>query len=331
MRCRQVIERIETIYLFSVNRIWKRLILPINQVMPQRGELCVAKADILDDPGLAERRAAEEAQRFLAAIVECSEDAIAAFTPSGHLLTWNRGAEVIFGYSAGEAIGMNVSVLAERPAGLANFIEQVLQGQTVSQYEGLCRRKDGAEISRIGYGIAHTRRGRGGGRHFGHPPRYLGASGSGANAGISGVDRGIFGRCDSGRKPGWDDPELEPGRRSALRVHERGDHRKAREHPGSTGVAGPRPQVLRDDPKRTMRQLLSTRYAERKTAARSMSRSRFLRSTMRREKWWELRSSLATPASGCGPSGSFGRAKSDSAASSNMHRAACAWARWTDA
>ena len=102
-----------------------------------------AKADILDDPGLAERRAAEEAQRFLAAIVECSEDAIAAFTPSGNLLTWNRGAEVIFGYCAGEAIGMNVSVLAERPAGLANFIEQVLQGQTVSQYDGLCRRKDG--------------------------------------------------------------------------------------------------------------------------------------------------------------------------------------------
>ena len=105
-----------------------------------------AKADILDDPGLADRRAGEEAQRFLAAIVDCSEDAIAAFTPSGHLLTWNRGAEVIFGYSAGEAIGMNVSVLAERPAGLANFIEQVLQGQTVSQYDGLCRRKDGGRF-----------------------------------------------------------------------------------------------------------------------------------------------------------------------------------------
>src|SRR5437899_10708846 len=99
--------------------------------------------DILDNAGLLEQRTAEEAQGFLAAIVECSEDAIAAFTPSGNLLTWNRGAEAVFGYSAGEAIGMNVSVLAERPAGLANFIEQVLQGQTVSQYAGLCRRKDG--------------------------------------------------------------------------------------------------------------------------------------------------------------------------------------------
>ena len=104
------------------------------------------KADILEDPGLTQRKAAAEARRFLAAIVECSEDAIAAFTPSGELLTWNRGAEVIFGYSAGEAIGMNVSVLAERPAGLVNFVEQVLQGHTVSQYEGLCRRKDGRTL-----------------------------------------------------------------------------------------------------------------------------------------------------------------------------------------
>ena len=104
------------------------------------------KADILEDPGLTQRKAAAEARRFLTAIVECSEDAIAAFTPSGDLLTWNRGAEVIFGYSAGEAIGMNVSVLAERPAGLVNFVEQVLQGHTVSQYEGLCRRKDGRTL-----------------------------------------------------------------------------------------------------------------------------------------------------------------------------------------
>ena len=86
------------------------------------------KADILDDPSLVKRKA-EEAQRLLAAIVECSEDGIAAFTPPGDLLTWNRGAEAVFGYSAGEAIGMNVSVLAERPAGLANFVEQVMQGR----------------------------------------------------------------------------------------------------------------------------------------------------------------------------------------------------------
>src|SRR5690348_14169007 len=102
--------------------------------------------DTLDHAALGERRTAGETQAFLAAIVECSQDAIAAFTPGANLLTWNRGAEAIFGSPAAEAIGMNVSVLAERPAGLTNFIGRVLQGRTVSQYEGLCRRKDGRRV-----------------------------------------------------------------------------------------------------------------------------------------------------------------------------------------
>ena len=107
---------------------------------------------------VTERRAAEEAQRFLAAIVESSEDAIAAYTPAGIILTWNRGAESIFGYTAEEAIGKHVSMLAERPAGLAHFTEQILHGKVVSQYEGLCRRQDGRSLSRIGNGVPHQKR-----------------------------------------------------------------------------------------------------------------------------------------------------------------------------
>ena len=84
-----------------------------------------------------------QAQAFLAAIVENSDDAIAAYTPAGILLTWNRGAEAVFGYSAGEAIGMSAYLLAEVPAGLNRFSVRILEGHTVSQYEGLCRRKDG--------------------------------------------------------------------------------------------------------------------------------------------------------------------------------------------
>ena len=44
--------------------------------------------------------AAAETQRLLAAMVEGSEDAIIAFTPAGIILTWNRGAEAIFGAGA---------------------------------------------------------------------------------------------------------------------------------------------------------------------------------------------------------------------------------------
>ena len=59
---------------------------------------------------VTERRAAEEAQGFLAAIVESSEDAIVAYTPAGIIRTWNRGAEAVLGYSPGEAIGKPLSI-----------------------------------------------------------------------------------------------------------------------------------------------------------------------------------------------------------------------------
>jgi PAS domain S-box-containing protein len=43
------------------------------------------------------RRAQEQAQAFLGAIVENSEEAFIAFTPNGSLLTWNRSAAALFG------------------------------------------------------------------------------------------------------------------------------------------------------------------------------------------------------------------------------------------
>ena len=97
---------------------------------------------------VTERRAAGEAQRFLAAIVESSEDAICAYTPAGIILTWNRGAESILGHSSADAIGKNVSMLVppERQANLTLFTGQILQGNVVSQYEGLLLRKDGRRV-----------------------------------------------------------------------------------------------------------------------------------------------------------------------------------------
>jgi PAS domain S-box-containing protein len=98
---------------------------------------------------VTDRRAAEEAQRFLAAIVECSEDAITAYTPSGIIRTWNRGAEAIFGYSAEEAIGNHVSMLVspEELGLLGPSNERLLKGHTISQYEGLGIRKDGRRVN----------------------------------------------------------------------------------------------------------------------------------------------------------------------------------------
>jgi PAS domain S-box-containing protein len=97
---------------------------------------------------VTERLAAEENRAFLAAIVESSEEAIFASTPECTILTWNHGAEAVYGYSAAEAIGKHVSMLVapEWLPELAHVTERVLQGSTVSQCEAVGLRKDGERI-----------------------------------------------------------------------------------------------------------------------------------------------------------------------------------------
>jgi PAS domain S-box-containing protein len=92
-----------------------------------------------------ERHATQEMQRFLASIVENSENSIVALSPEGKILTWNRGAQRIFGHSAAEMIGTHVSRLVPRDRwnALERLTGRVLKGNVVSQYEGLGLRSDG--------------------------------------------------------------------------------------------------------------------------------------------------------------------------------------------
>jgi len=115
------------------------------RISPVRGSSGEIESYIAVKRDVTERRAAEEAQGFLAAIVESSDDAIVAYSPDGIILTWNKGAEGIFGYSAREAVGMAVSALLapERVALLPAFTERILQGNSVPQYDSVCRRRDG--------------------------------------------------------------------------------------------------------------------------------------------------------------------------------------------
>jgi len=54
---------------------------------------------------ITKSKAAETAMSRLASIVESSDDAIFTKSPDGIILTWNRGAERVYGYAASEVIG----------------------------------------------------------------------------------------------------------------------------------------------------------------------------------------------------------------------------------
>jgi two-component system sensor histidine kinase/response regulator len=130
------------------------------RITPVRGENGEIVNFIALKRDVTRRREAEDAQRFLAAIAESSEDAIVAYTPTGVILTWNRAAEIIFGYPAEEAVGTQVSIFAtpERLSRLEDLTEQVLQGNAVLQHEGTCVRKDGhlVQVSASAYPIKNS-------------------------------------------------------------------------------------------------------------------------------------------------------------------------------
>jgi diguanylate cyclase (GGDEF)-like protein/PAS domain S-box-containing protein len=97
---------------------------------------------------ITERVRAERAARDLAAIVESSDDAIVSKALDGTILTWNKGAEQLYGYMAEEAVGRPASILAppERADELPQILDAVRRGERVSQFETVRMRKDGSLV-----------------------------------------------------------------------------------------------------------------------------------------------------------------------------------------
>jgi len=93
---------------------------------------------------ITERRRADEAQAFLASLVESSQDAIIGMNPQGIVMSWNRGAAELYGYRSEEMIGKSIATLVppERSELLAQFLEKAHRGESVSAHETYRIRKD---------------------------------------------------------------------------------------------------------------------------------------------------------------------------------------------
>ncbi len=81
-------------------------------------------------------------------MVEVSRDAIIGVTADGTIMSWNRGARSIYGYSTKEALGAHVSVLFdyERTHEAAKLFEKVNLGDNVTQHETIHIKKGGKQI-----------------------------------------------------------------------------------------------------------------------------------------------------------------------------------------
>jgi PAS domain S-box-containing protein len=91
----------------------------------------------------ARQRAEEYAQR-LASIIESTDDAVISKDLDGTITSWNRGAQAILGYTAGEVVGRPITILipAERLDEEQIFLARIRSGERIDHYETVRRRKD---------------------------------------------------------------------------------------------------------------------------------------------------------------------------------------------
>jgi PAS domain S-box-containing protein len=96
---------------------------------------------------ISERKRADDLRFRLAAMVDCSDDAIIGKTFEGVITSWNDGAHRLFGYLAQEIVGRSVFLLVppEREAEELHVLRQLAEGK-VERFDTVRLHKDGREI-----------------------------------------------------------------------------------------------------------------------------------------------------------------------------------------
>jgi len=134
-------------------------------ISPAQADSGVAGGVVLSFIDVTRLRQAEASERLFAAVVADSDDAVVVIDPDGRILTWNRGAERMYGYARDEALGcLFDDLLAPEGGGEAEVAELWHAGRGVRSVGATRRRKDGTllEVSltatpvRTGVGEVHA-------------------------------------------------------------------------------------------------------------------------------------------------------------------------------
>src|SRR5262249_53427559 len=91
----------------------------------------------------------EQQLRWLASMVEASHDAIISKNTRGTITTWNKGAELLFGYTSAEVIGQPITILIppDRLAEELSVLERINLGEHIENYETIRQRKGGSLVN----------------------------------------------------------------------------------------------------------------------------------------------------------------------------------------
>jgi PAS domain S-box-containing protein len=94
------------------------------------------------------RRRAQAMHEFLASIIHSCENAIIGENLDGAIVSWNAGAERLYGYTASEIMGNSASMLVPpyRPTEHPDLLQRVTEGQQVAHFETRHLRKNGTTL-----------------------------------------------------------------------------------------------------------------------------------------------------------------------------------------
>ena len=94
-------------------------------------------------------RESEQRLRWIASIVELSDDVIISKNLDGIIISWNKGAERVFGYTAEEAIGQPITIVIpeDRHDEQRQILTRIRRGERIEHYETVRRRKHGSLIA----------------------------------------------------------------------------------------------------------------------------------------------------------------------------------------
>src|ERR1700751_5620163 len=98
---------------------------------------------------ITDKKKAEEARFRHAAVIESSDDAIASGTLDGIIVSWNTGAQKIYGYTEAEAVGKPINMLVppELPDEENKILEILRAGSPIQNFETVRVTKTGKRIN----------------------------------------------------------------------------------------------------------------------------------------------------------------------------------------
>src|ERR1700756_3141691 len=93
-------------------------------------------------------RESEQRLRWLASIIDYSDDAIVSKNLDGIIRSWNSGAERIFGYTASDAVGQPITLVIpqDRQSEEREILTRIRRGERIDHFETVRQHKHGSLI-----------------------------------------------------------------------------------------------------------------------------------------------------------------------------------------